>query len=82
MKELKRARGRGLSVRSRRSGRPVGGGEACRADRGGLSEQVRERETKQVRASTLPPRKLKASPSAWQRPQPCEAMTAVLLKSY
>lgn len=38
---------------------------AVSADRGRLSEQARERETKRVKASTLPPRKLKARQSAW-----------------
>lgn len=72
--------GRGLSVRSPCSGRPVGGGECCRADRSRLIEQVREGETKRVKASTLPPRKLKARQSACQETQLCEAMMAEPLK--
>lgn len=80
-KELKRERGReGLSFRSQHSGRPVGGGECCRAHGGRLNEQVEYSETERVKASMLPPRKLKARRSAWQRPQLCDATMAELLK--
>lgn len=79
-KELKREKEKGLSFRSQRSGRPVGGGECCRAHRARLNEQVEYSETEQVKASMLPPRKLKARQSAWQGLQLCDAMMAELLK--
>ena len=83
-KEIKNSRERGgekgLSSRSQCSGRPVGGGECCRADTGRLNEQVEYSETVQVKASMLPPRKLKARQSAWQGPQLCDAMMAEQLK--
>lgn len=79
-KEFKREGEKGLSSRSQCSGRPVGGGECCRADRGRLNEQVEYSETEQVKASMLPPRKLKARQSAWQGPQLCDAMMAEQLK--
>lgn len=47
-----------------------------------MSEQVKYSETEQVKDSMLPPRKLKAKQSAWQGPQLCDAIKAVLLKRY
>lgn len=75
-KELKRERARGLSLRRQYSGRPVEGGERCRAHRGRLNKQVEYSETERVKASMLPPRKLKARQSAWEGPQLHDAMLA------
>lgn len=47
-----------------------------------MSEQVEYCETEQVKASMLPPRKLKAKQSAWQEPQLCDAIKTMLLKKY
>lgn len=43
-----------------------------------MSEQVEYCETEQVKASMLPPRKLKAKQSAWQEPQLCDAIKKIL----
>lgn len=79
-KELKREWGRGLTLKSQHSGRPVEGGECCRALEGRLNKQVEYSEAEWVKASILPPRKLKARQSAWRDPQLFDALMAELLK--